>query len=106
MRKKKTTRRLSQDWNFDAMRWCIKNDFQVYIHPIVRKIDVNYYQETFNYKIAVRRGGITTHGKNQLEVNGRIQKSKETLSEKVYKTQMDAFDDFNYVYEHLRRKYG
>ncbi len=106
MRKKKISRRLYQDWNFDAMRWCIENDFQVYIHPIVRKIDVNYHQETFNYKIAVRRGGITTEGQDQMEVNNRIVNSKETLSEKEYKTEMDAFDDFNYVYEHLRRKYG
>jgi hypothetical protein len=106
MRKKKTRKRLYQDWNFDAMRWCIDNDFQVYVHHINRKINDNYYQETFRYKIAVRRGGITTEGLDQIEINGRITKSKETLSDKEYKSEADAFNDFNYVYEHLRRKYG
>lgn len=106
MRKKKISRRLYQDWNFDAMRWCIENDFQVYIHHISRELSYSKHQETFRYRIAVRRGGITTEGQDQMEVNGRIVNSKETLSEKQYKTEMDAFDDFNYVYEHLRRKYG
>lgn len=34
-------------------RWCIENDFQVYIKP-----------ESYYYKIAIRKGGITSNGKD------------------------------------------
>jgi hypothetical protein len=34
-------------------RWCIENDFQVYIKP-----------ESYYFKIAIRKGGITSNGKD------------------------------------------
>lgn len=87
--------------NFNDFRWCIQNDFQVYVVPLVEND-----MPTNSFKIAVRRNGITTNGKDYIKVNGVKYKSKETLSELTFKNQKQAFDHFNYVYAHLRKKYG
>lgn len=109
MKKKKTYKLLYQGLNFDAFKWCIQNDFQVYVKPVVNvsKINgINYYQQTGRYNIAVRRRGISTEGKDYLKSNGKTIKSKETLSEAVFNSQHAAFDNINSVYEYLKEKYG
>lgn len=94
-------KKLYQGLNFDDFKWCIENDFQVYLVPLSEK---NVAPGKF--KIAVRRGGISTEGKEYKEVNGRPFKSKEALSELTFDNQKDASDHMNYVYRHLRRKYS
>lgn len=101
MKQQKTKTPLSQGLNFEDFKWCIENDFQVYLVLLSEK-----NVSTGKFKIAVRRGGITTEGKEGMIVNGRPFKSKETLSELTFDNQKDASDHINYVYRHLRRKYG
>jgi hypothetical protein len=91
----------SQGLNFDDFKWCIDNDFQVYVVPLVDN-DI----PTGEYKIGVRRGGINSLGKDAVELNGVIYRSKETLSELTFKNQKEALDHLNYVYGLLRRKYS
>jgi len=95
----KKNKKLYQGLNSDDFRWCIENDFQVYLVPLT--IDGKG-----EYKIAVRRFGITTEGRDFIETNGRMVNSKETLSEKTFKNIREAHDHLNYVYKHLRAKYG
>ena len=109
MKRRKTYKPLYQDLNFDAFSWCIQNDFQVYVKPIVDITELNgikQYQETGKYRIAVRRKGISTEGRDYFKLNGKTIKSKETLSEAVFNSQQDAFNHVNSVYEYLKKKYG
>ena len=96
---KKEKKQSSMVLDFENFKWCIENDFQVYLVPLLT---------TGNgaYKIAVRRGGITTDGLDYKEVNGRKRYSKETLSEKTFKNISDATDYVNCIYKLLRQKYG
>lgn len=110
------------DLNFDAFRWCIDNDFQVYISPLGTWEDVKKTREVDGvmeefiekeffmnglYKIAVRRGGISSNGYDSYyDENGKKNLSKETLSEKTYSKEYNALLELNYVYEQLKRKYG
>ena len=105
MRKKKTVKRSFQDLNFDDLKWCIDNDYQVYLVPLTRKVN-NFTYTTGEFKVAVRRKGITTEGLDKKMVNGRYIKSKETLSELTFASQSEAEAHLNYVYKHLRTKYG
>lgn len=102
---KKKKKIQSQGLNFDNMSWCIKNDFQVYVVPLSQKIG-SQWSVTGQWKIAVRRGGISSEGKDLLKKNGNTFKSNESLSEKVFKSQKEAEQHLNYVYNHLRSKYG
>ena len=112
MRKKKTTTSRSfQGLNFDDLKWCIDNDFQVYVQPVSEEKRYEdgrkYYQLTGEFKIAVRRGGISSQGKDvHKDEVGRVFKSKLTLSEKTFDKQSDAEAHLNYTYNYLRRKYG
>lgn len=105
MRKKKTVKKLFQDLSFDDLKWCIDNDYQVYLVPLTKKVN-NFIYTSGEFKIAVRRGGITTEGLDRKMVNGRYIKSKETLSELTFASQAEAEAHLNYVYKHLRSKYG
>lgn len=105
MRKKKTVKKLFQDLNFDDMKWCIDNDFQVYLVPLTTKMN-NFTYLTGEFKIGVRRRGITTEGLDFKFVNGRKITSKETFSELTFASQSEAEAHLNYVYKHLRNKYG
>jgi len=108
MRKSKTIQP-SQDLNFEAFSWCVKNDFQVYIQQIVDKKSTDkgdFYVPTGKFKIAVRRGGISSEGKDEIYLNGRKIKSKVTLSEMTFRSQADAERHLNHTYELLMRKYG
>lgn len=104
-KKNQPIKKLYQGLNFKALKWCIENDFQVYIVPKVVS-GGGVHTQTKHCRIAVRRGGITTEGKDFLMVNGRKVSSVETISDAEYKTQKEAFDHFNYVYEYLMKKYS
>lgn len=119
MRRKKNNKKLFQDLNSDDFKWCIENDFQVYILPLsVKKTKMvfndetqeeeleEYYEASGLFKIAVRRGGITTEGKDWTILKGRRFNSKETLSELTFGSQLDAHNHLNYTYKYLRNKYG
>ena len=95
MKKKKVT----QSLNIDNFRWCVENDFQVYLAPMDS-------QGNGKYKIAVRRRGITTEGKDFIIKNGIRIDSKVTLGKQVYKNSAEAANNLNEVYELLRRNYG
>jgi hypothetical protein len=86
--------------NSDDFRWCVENDFQVYLVPLTPEGEGAY-------KIAVRRKGITTEGKDFITDSlGREVRSKEKISDITFKNQSDARDHLNYVYKYLRTKYG
>ena len=116
MRTRKNKKKSSQGLNFEDLSWCISNDFQVYIVPLSDKKSVvdtltgeiieEYYEANGLFKIAVRRGGITTEGKEWSVVNGRRFNSKERLSDLTFNNAMDAYNNLNYVYKYLRNKYG
>lgn len=80
-------------------RWCIKNDFQVYIKPM---------NHSKNFKIAVRKGGISTNGKDSFycKKKGMTIYSRETLGSELYKNQEKAMSVLPSVYKYLREKYG
>lgn len=80
-------------------KWCIENDFQVYVKPI------NYSK---NFKIAVRKGGISTKGKDTIycKVKGMNIYSKETLGNVIYRNQSLAIDMLPSVYKYLKETYG
>lgn len=105
MRKKRSHGTSSQGLNFKDFKWCVDNDFQVYVKPLYNVYNGEHV-ETGKFKIAVRRRGITTEGYNSLKVNGRVVTSKETLSELTFDNQRKAFENLNYVYNYLRKKYG
>ena len=98
-RKKKKLSPSSKVLNFEDMKWCMENDFQVYLVPLTN-------DGKGEHKIGVRRGGITTEGKDFKEINGVIYRSQETLSEKTFKNSKEAHNYLNYVFKQLRLKYG
>ncbi len=97
--KKRKVKELSKVLNFEDMKWCMENDFQVYLVPLTN-------DGKGEHKIGVRRGGITTEGKDYKEINGIEYRSSETLSEKTFKNSKEAHNHLNYVFNHLRKKYG
>lgn len=119
MRRKKNSKKLFKGLNSDDFKWCVDNDFQVYIVPLsIKKTKMVfnnetqedetevYYETNGLFKIAVRRGGITTEGKDWTILNGRRFNSKETLSELTFTSHLDAHNHLNYTYRYLRQKYG
>lgn len=88
---------ITQDYLSD-FRWCIENDFQVYIKPI------NY---SGNFKVAIRKGGISTRGKDSLycKIKKTTIYSSENLGSKLYKNQKLAMDVLPSVYKYLRETY-
>jgi hypothetical protein len=71
-------------------RWCIDSDIQVYIKP-----------ESYYYRIAIRKGGITSNGKD-FHYDGYIDRtSSEVLGTVKYKTVADAEDKLLTVYKYL-----
>lgn len=97
--RRKTKTFQSQELNFKDLLWCIENDFQVYLVPLSSC-------GKREFKIAVRRNGITTSGLDYKLVNGRPVNSVETLTERTFKNQAEARDYLNYTYKYLRSKYG
>lgn len=93
-----------ENWNRNSnFKWCIDNDFQVYIKPD------KYFKESRTvskqYRICVRRGGITTSGLDSVEINSILYESKEKVGTILYKTQEEAEAALPKLYEELRRRY-
>ena len=82
-------------FNPDDFNWCIENDFQVYIEPMPMK----------RYKIAVRRKGITTEGKDFKFVNGLEIRSTVTLTKMDFKNILDVSRYMPIIYKYLRETY-
>jgi hypothetical protein len=78
-------------------KWCIENDFQVYIKPYGKYA-----------KIAIRRGGISACGKDVHydKQTGNTYYSSENEGTVMYKTHEKAMEKLPEVYEYLRKKYG
>jgi len=75
-------------------KWCIENDFQVYIKP-----------ESYYYKIAIRKGGITSNGKDfhyDRETGMEYYSSERTGSVRYKSVEMASakiHDVYKYLYE-------
>lgn len=74
--------------------WCIENDFQVYIIP----------EHSFA-RICIRRGGITSYGKDFYYTNGVRVNVVEQKGTVLYKSQDLAAKELSKVYKYLRNKY-
>ena len=81
----------SEDFN-----WCVKNDFQVYAT----------HDSEGNLKVAIRRGGITTEGKDYLIVNGLKKTSKEMIGEIIYKDMNQLSLYLPAIYQQIKKQYG
>jgi len=81
----------SEDFN-----WCVKNDFQVYAT----------HDSEGNLKVAIRRGGITTDGKDYLIVNGLKKTSKEMIGEIIYKDMNQLSLYLPAIYQQIKKQYG
>lgn len=81
------------------LQWCIDNDFQVYI----KKTDYSGY-----FKIAIRKGGISTQGKDIFFCKKRKINlySVERLGKIEYKNQDKANKKIPEVYKYLKQRYG
>jgi len=79
-------------------KWCIENDWQVYIKLI----------NTLHCKIAIRKGGITSNGKDYYYCKRRDLsiRCKEKLGNVVYKSQQKAFEALPSVYKYLKDNYN
>jgi len=74
--------------------WCIENDFQVYIKP----------EHSFA-RICIRRGGITSFGKDFYYTNGIKVNTLEQNGTVLYKSQDLAAKELTKVYKYLRDRY-
>ena len=83
--------------NFSSdLKWCIDNDWQVYILPVG-------YKET---RIAIRKGGISSHGKDlYVDKNGIEHYSTEIIGQVSYKSQKEAMKNYPDVIKRLKLKY-
>ncbi len=81
----------SEDFN-----WCVDNDFQVY-----PKRD----KEGF-LRIAIRRGGITTEGKDYVIIDGIKHTSVEKLGKYEYKNMYELSLCLPAVYKQIIEQYG
>jgi len=77
----------------DDLKWCIENDFQVYIKPVGK-----------GGYIAVRKGGISSCGKDYHydKITSMEYTSRENLGTIYYKTLQQAMDALPKAYKHLR----
>jgi len=80
-------------------KWCIDNDFQVYVKPI---------SHSFQFKIAIRKGGISTNGKDYIYCKDKNMNiySHEKLGNVTYKNQKLAIEALPSAYKYLRDTYG
>mgnify|MGYP003122688540 FL=1 len=95
MKTNKLQMKHSLNWISD-FKWCIENDWQVYIVPGTYK----------DHKIAIRKGGISSHGKDyRRDVYGAEYYSSEIVGSKLYKTQQEAMLEIKNLYKQIRKKY-
>jgi len=95
-KKKKIASHLVETKSFYSdLKWCIDNDWQVYIVPTIAKF----------CRIAIRKGGITTDGKPYKYIDGVKHTSQEFLGKIEYKNQNDAQRALPDVYKEIRKRY-
>ena len=85
-------------------KWCIENDFQVYVEPEFQYTGSRTGSKSF--VVVVRRGGITTCGLDFKEINYTLYESKAVRGSVVYKTQREAEESLPDLYKKLRERYG
>ncbi len=85
--------------SYSDFKWCIENDFQVYIKPI---------NNSGECRIAIRKGGISTDGKPSKynKEKGVTLYSTETEGKLIYKNQKKAMKALPMVYKYLKDRYG
>jgi hypothetical protein len=81
-------------------KWCLENDFQVYIEPL------NKYPGCNKFVVVVRRGGIKSNGLDSLYKDNNVYRSKAVIGEKIYRNTKDASEGVREVHEMLRQRYG
>jgi hypothetical protein len=96
-----TQKTWTRDSNF---KWCIDNDFQVYVCP--KGFLEEKKKVTKEFKVCVRRGGIKTGGLDSIEIDSVYYESKESVGNETYKTQKDAEAALPALYEDIRKIYG
>ena len=93
-RKKKTKKQIPSTFHSD-LKWCIENDWQVYVVPSLG-----------GPKIGVRKGGISSCGKDyHVDNTGKPHYSSEQLGQNVYKSQSEAGVEAAILMKKLREKY-
>lgn len=82
--------------SYSDFKWCIDNDWQVYIKA-----------DGARFKIAIRKGGISSCGKDYHynTETGETFTSEENLGSVMYKKQEDAEKKVWDVYTYLRNRY-
>lgn len=87
--------------------WCVENDFQVTIQPVSYTPNrYGMYDSSKECQIHIRKGGITTEGKDYIYKDGVKFTSKVTVGNKIYKNSTEAAVACWDVYEKLRERYG
>jgi hypothetical protein len=80
--------------SYSDASWCIQNDYQVYIKPIDGQ-----------FCIAIRRGGISSCGKDWHMEKGVEYTSSEVLGSMRYKTVEKATEKIPEVYKYLKERH-
>lgn len=97
MAKKKKREMPNLEFNSDDFNWCVRNDFMVYAKLV---------NNGHRLKIAIRRGGISTNGKDFFRrEDGVLLTSKERLGQKEFKNMKELSEYLPNVYKQLRDKY-
>ena len=82
-------------FNSDDFNWCVKRDFQVY----------GTLDAEGKLKVAIRRGGITTEGKDYIIINGVKKMSTEMIGDYEYKNMNELSLYLPAIYKQLRNQY-
>lgn len=85
-------------------KWCVDNDFQVYVAP--DRVYPESRTVSKQFRVVVRRKGITTWGLDEKEINTIVYTSSEKVGDILYKTQAEAEQSLPAVYKMLRERYG
>ena len=82
--------------NFDDMRWCIDHGWQIY--PII--------DQDKKYRIAIRRNGIFSEGKDYHETeDGIIYHTKEVVGSIQFHTLQKLYEYLPFVYKQIRERH-
>jgi hypothetical protein len=90
----------TKDKETSDFRWCIDNDFQVYVKPF------DNYPGCNKYVVAFRKGGISSEGLDLLYKDNRPHKSTEVVGEKIYRNTKEASEAAVELRSKLRERYG
>lgn len=86
-----------------SFRWCIENDFMVYVVP--DRYDPNGKAYKY-FRVAVRKGGISSRGKDIHYEGVKTYTSKEVLGEVLHKSQEEAEAAAIELRIKLKERYG